>query len=99
LLIWLLAAVAGGFAAWLTLAYGTVALTLAVLILVWSAAGEARAEKIAGVLVGAGLTLLMTLALAASRCMSAQWSGFECRAPDLSGLVSLRLPAGRMMEA
>ena len=88
-MLWLLGAIAGGLAAWLTLAYGTPALTLAIVILIWSAVGVARRVKVAGMLVGAGGTLLTTLALAALRCASASTSGFECRAPDISGLAAV----------
>lgn len=87
MLLWLLGAIAGGLAAWLTLAYGTPALTLAVVILIWSAGGVARPLKIAGVLFGAGATLLTTLALAMLRCASAP--RFECRAPDVSAPVAI----------
>ena len=87
-MLWLLGAIAGGLAVWLTLVYGTPALTLAIVILIWSAVGVARTVKVAGTLVGAGGTLLTTLALAALRCASAPASGFDCRAPDVRGLAA-----------
>lgn len=80
--------VLGIAAPFLYLTLGRPALVVIALVIAWAALSKERAFRLAWLLIAAGATALVLIALAYQRCASALARGGDCALPDTTGYVA-----------